>query len=191
MQTCNQCQKETPAGYFYQDFGLCWNCGREVVRQYEIKRYLAMSQVAKALKDGRLIKPNQCELCDGESFLVGHHWKGYDGPDAIDVLWVCRGCNIILRGRKYHNGSVSKEESRAVVGASVKARQDKINQIPAKKTKLKNYEVILEAGRYRYNVIVRDAKDQKIAIDLAKKSIIAEIGDERIRLLCAGRYYQP
>lgn len=166
--------------------------GSEICNQYGIQRAIAMSEVARALKDGRLTKPAECELCDeSESALMGHHWKGYDGPNALNVLWACRGCNVILRGRKYHSGSVSKEESRAIIQASKKARQDKANQTPIQPIKLKDYEVTIEVGRYRYEVLVPAVQTQKIAIDAAKSFIIAETGTKEVRVLVAGRYYKP
>lgn len=155
--------------------------------QYKTKRYLAMSEVARALKDGRLVKPAKCELCDASgSALVGHHWSGYDGPNALNVWWICRGDNVVLKGCKYHNGSVSKDEARAIVEASRRARQDKANRTTS--TKLRDYEVALEIGRYKFWVIVPAVQTQKVAIDLAKDFIIAETGAKEARLLWAGRH---
>lgn len=48
--------------------------------------------VLKALKDGFLIKPNQCEHCRQERELHGHH-EDYNKP--YEVIWLCRECHGI------------------------------------------------------------------------------------------------
>lgn len=64
---------------------------------------------------------NQCETCDRKMeawpsrapvVLVGHHWRGYDFP--LEVWWVCRRCNVRLRGR--HDGSLTLDQARARLG---------------------------------------------------------------------------
>jgi len=29
-EICNECKREIPIGYFYEDFDLCWDCGRGI-----------------------------------------------------------------------------------------------------------------------------------------------------------------
>lgn len=161
--------------------------------QYDTQRAIATSEVAKALRDGRLIKSAKCELCDEiGSALMGHHWNGYDAPNALNVWWICRGDNTILKGRKYHDGSVSKDEARAIIEASRKARQDKANQPRIKPVKLKDYRIAFEIGRRKYEVIVTEAQNQKVAIDAAEEFVKVETGGQRPRLLWSMRYHpQP
>lgn len=167
-----------------------------------IKRQLkAQSAVSKAIREGVLVRPDTCELCGSiplpaaHAQIVAHHWQGYEGDAAIDVLWICASCNVILRGQKYHNGSVTKEEAQSIIEANRKAKQDKANQPRAKEIRLRDYEVNFEIRlrerRYRYKVIVKDAQDQRAAIDFARDYTIAETGAEQVRLLWAGRYCLP
>jgi hypothetical protein len=93
----------------------------------------AQQAVSQAVEEGRLVRPEACELCGevpdpilvgkfGGSFyrtsIFAHHWKGYDHP--LDVWFICRACDGKLRGPECHNGSISKEEARRIVtnGAS-------------------------------------------------------------------------
>lgn len=134
-EICNQCQREIPIGYMYQDFGLCWDCGRGIKFEYERKQSKASTLVNQAIAAGQLIRPDTCELCSkapGPSTdhpkeiwwrqinrtnrrIMAHHWRGYEGDAALDVWFICASCNAMLQGRKYHNGSVSKEEARVIV----------------------------------------------------------------------------
>ena len=121
VEICNQCKREIPIGYFYQDFGLCWDCGFSIKREYEKAQSRANLLVNQAIAAGQLIRPNTCELCGkapvikSNRQIMAHHWRGYEGDAILDVLWVCASCNSRLQGRKYHNGSVSKEEARVIV----------------------------------------------------------------------------
>jgi len=101
----------------------------------ERKQSKASTLVNQAIAAGQLIRPDTCELCgktpgpapehtkeiwwternQTNRRIVAHHWKGYEADAAMDVLWICASCNCLLRGRKYHNGSVSKEEARVIV----------------------------------------------------------------------------
>ncbi len=46
--------------------------------------------VYKALKSGKIIKPQQCEQCGSDKFLHGHH-DDYSKP--LEVQWLCRLCH--------------------------------------------------------------------------------------------------
>lgn len=97
--------------------------------QYDAKATKAVAILGKAIKEGNLNRPDTCELCgrtpkpipmklkSGESLtrspIVGHHWQGYDQP--LNVLWVCCSCNGKLTGPEFHNGSMTKEQSREYV----------------------------------------------------------------------------
>lgn len=52
------------------------------------------NRVNKAVRSGRLIKPNECENCGrSDARLEGHHHKGYEPPNDLDVQWLCRPCH--------------------------------------------------------------------------------------------------
>lgn len=46
--------------------------------------------VEQALKDGRLVKPEVCEICDRSLPLAGHHT---DYSEPLVVVWLCDGCH--------------------------------------------------------------------------------------------------
>jgi len=88
----------------------------------------AQQAISQAVEEGRLIRPEACELCGEvpDPILVGkfagsfyrtsifaHHWNGYDHP--LDVWFICRACDGKLRGPECHNGSINKEEARRIV----------------------------------------------------------------------------
>lgn len=90
-----------------------------------------------AVRKGELEKPLYCELCGkpargmlAESVdletrkrtriiryygIVGHHYLGYEGENALKVWFVCLSCNAHLTGR--HDGSLTQEEARAFIQA--------------------------------------------------------------------------
>lgn len=85
---------------------------------YTVK-HNARFKVAKAIEEGKLVRPTQCELCgdsplkkiSGQHRIIAHHWRGYDYP--LDVWWICRVCNGILS--KDHDGALTKAKARAKI----------------------------------------------------------------------------
>lgn len=76
-----------------------------------------MKFVERAIKNGSLNRPNQCEICgkivvsnNGVHPIVAHHWKGYDFP--LEIWWACRSCNGIL---DIHDGSLAIETAKVYV----------------------------------------------------------------------------
>lgn len=58
----------------------------------------ATHQVHRALKEGRLVRPDKCETCgeakmykDGRPGIHAHH-PDYNKP--LDVMWLCRKCHF-------------------------------------------------------------------------------------------------
>ncbi|ADH03232.1 endonuclease [Bacillus phage W.Ph.] len=50
----------------------------------------ARSVVNHAVRDGKLIKPDCCDLCKTEGPVEGHH-EDYNKP--LEVIWVCKQCH--------------------------------------------------------------------------------------------------
>jgi hypothetical protein len=59
----------------------------------------------RAIANEELLMPEACELCGSNHNIMPHHWKGYGHP--LDIWFICRSCNNILRGR--HDGMISKD----------------------------------------------------------------------------------
>jgi len=54
------------------------------------EKHQARVAVGKALRNGALIKPERCELCNENKRLQGHH-ADYDKPLTVD--WLCADCH--------------------------------------------------------------------------------------------------
>ncbi len=67
-------------------------------RKYKEKypeKIRAHSAVYTALKQGLLVKPTNCSVCQRPAKLEGHHYKGYDRAHWLDIVWVCKPCHMI------------------------------------------------------------------------------------------------
>ncbi len=51
----------------------------------------AHRRVAEAIKDGTLKRPDCCDRCDIETWLIEAHHPSYDRP--LQVQWLCRKCH--------------------------------------------------------------------------------------------------
>ena len=45
---------------------------------------------SKAIREGTLIKPSQCQICGKEDKIHGHH---FDYSKPLKVIWVCQPCH--------------------------------------------------------------------------------------------------
>lgn len=61
-------------------------------RQRHPEHKRARDAVYRALKDGTLIKPLQCQECGEVKSLQGHH-ESYEESKFLQVEWVCRKCH--------------------------------------------------------------------------------------------------
>lgn len=59
------------------------------------ERRRAIYTLDNAVKDGRVIRPSKCSICNKSCTPDGHH-EDYSLPLA--VIWMCRSCHI-----SYHN----------------------------------------------------------------------------------------
>ena len=90
---------------------------------------IAVREIRKAIEKGEIVRPKVCDLCgkvpteqkikciDGRVLLktgfMAHHYNGYE--NQLDVWWVCHSCNSKMRGEKFHNGSMSKDDVRKIL----------------------------------------------------------------------------
>lgn len=56
----------------------------------KVKAHYILDQ---ALKSGKIIKPDICEICGASNNLEAHH-SDYSKPE--DVIWVCRKCHLYI-----------------------------------------------------------------------------------------------
>ncbi len=61
------------------------------------QRMAVGNAVAKAIKEGRLIRPTTCSRCHKENCPIAGHHKDYNKP--LDVEWLCLPCHSHVHGR--------------------------------------------------------------------------------------------
>ena len=69
---------------------------RNAIKKWEnnnIHKKRAYRAVHRAIKNGKLIKPENCNKCNKTKKLDAHHWKGYNKENILDVQWLCRSCH--------------------------------------------------------------------------------------------------
>lgn len=59
-------------------------------------KYRARDKVHKALKNGTMVKPSNCEACLSQLNLQAHH---EDYKDPLRVIWLCRSCHYKLNSK--------------------------------------------------------------------------------------------
>ena len=70
---------------------------KEWRRKYQIKRKIhatikgkARKAINESVRQGKLIKPKNCQMCNSEENIEAHH---ADYEKFLEVLWVCRRCH--------------------------------------------------------------------------------------------------
>ncbi|MEE9117819.1 MAG: hypothetical protein V3U02_04390 [Calditrichia bacterium] len=88
---CKECQNKAVSRYLKTDKGKISRS--KANKAYRVNNPLKMKShdmVDRALKTGKLIKPNICDECTKKRKLEGHH-KDYSKP--LDVQWLCKKCH--------------------------------------------------------------------------------------------------
>lgn len=63
------------------------------------EKHKAVQKVSNAIRDGRIIRPDQCELCGTQCKPQGHHWS-YEEKNWLDVTWCCVQCHHDIHNNK-------------------------------------------------------------------------------------------
>ena len=63
-----------------------------IQRERYPERKHARDAVYRALKEGRMVKPQTCQDCGKEAYLEGHH-SSYEESHWLDVQWCCKSCH--------------------------------------------------------------------------------------------------
>lgn len=72
------------------------NRGRQLAAKYRyIKKFpekrMAQDTVGRAVRQGKLARPDQCSLCGTSCKPEAHH---HDYSKRLDVTWLCRPCHL-------------------------------------------------------------------------------------------------
>jgi hypothetical protein len=105
---CRECSRELNFDYYHN------NGGKQVKDQYYLEhreellpklrlrsgkcpydpeKQPARVAVFRAVRSGKLIKPDRCQLCGAQTKLEAHHFMGYTREHYLDVEWLCIGCH--------------------------------------------------------------------------------------------------
>ena len=112
MKYCPKCKGDLPFTSFHKNRNrydgvhyICKLCAR-VARKgkhrwksgeklnHDVVKLRAQQKVRDAVRHGKLIKPNTCEICHAHfprEKLSAHHFNGYDHP--LDIQWLCHFCH--------------------------------------------------------------------------------------------------
>lgn len=71
---------------------------RDAAADGKLKRH-ARYVVRKAVDDGRLSKPESCEVCGANGLMIVAHHNSYDESKLLEVVWVCRPCHRAIHRR--------------------------------------------------------------------------------------------
>ena len=89
----------------------------ETTKKYEKEnpeKISAQNKVRKAVKSGRLMRPNICQVCNKEGNIHGHH---EDSAKPLEVIWMCSICHLYHHQKhRMHaerlNETTSKEDAK-------------------------------------------------------------------------------
>ena len=62
----------------------------------------AHSILNRAVKSGKVIRPDYCEDCFGEGKIEGHH-EDYSKP--LEVRWLCKNCHVNINKKEVSLGT--------------------------------------------------------------------------------------
>lgn len=111
LQRCYMCDTVKPFSDFYFDrnenrlLRRCRRCDgrrKEASRKrngyFESDKYKARATAKEAEKSGKLVR-QPCEVCGVEQ-VHGHHYKGYEKENWLDIQWLCRKHHLEAHGQR-------------------------------------------------------------------------------------------
>ena len=78
------------------------------------------NRVRRAIKAGRIIKPNQCSKCKvilPKTMIEGHH---FDYDKELEVIWLCQSCHSAIHSKKKTRRKTSPLKKKANVNDLIK-----------------------------------------------------------------------
>jgi hypothetical protein len=61
----------------------------------------AHQAVVRALKSGKIIRPEKCQVCGSKEKLNAHH---HDYNKSLDVIWLCVPCHKKVHSKHFNKG---------------------------------------------------------------------------------------
>ena len=77
------------------------------VRTRKPEQYRAQQKLYVARRTGRIQRPTYCQACAKDCKPHAHHFAGYEGANALKVIWLCPSCHgaAHVRERRAHQES--------------------------------------------------------------------------------------
>ncbi len=72
-------------------------------REFNKHKCAAHQHVVRALKNGKLSKPENCQVCGSQSKLNAHH---HDYQLPLSVIWLCITCHRRIHSKHFNTGGV-------------------------------------------------------------------------------------
>jgi hypothetical protein len=64
-------------------------------RRRDLVKEKARAVYYHAIRTGKLVRPQSCEKCWSTGKKIhGHHYKGYQKENALEVQWLCPPCHV-------------------------------------------------------------------------------------------------
>lgn len=64
------------------------------IKERDAHKLAARIAVREAVRKGVLVRPEICSRCGKPCIPHGHHHKGYEKKNWIEVIWLCLACHI-------------------------------------------------------------------------------------------------
>ena len=112
--------------------------GAQAILAEGMRRQRARRRVKDAVRRGKILKPNSCDGCKKECFLLDAHHQDYDKP--LEILWLCKICH----GARHAGKPRLTEYARARTGAQntcTGAREEKIREEKIREEKIREEEI--------------------------------------------------
>ena len=119
--------------------------GAQAILAEGMRRQRARRRVKDAVRRGKILKPNSCDGCKKECFLLDAHHQDYDKP--LEILWLCKICH----GARHAGKPRLTEYARARTGAQntctgaqnkcTGAREEKIREEKIREEKIREEKI--------------------------------------------------
>lgn len=89
---CRECNTKDKHKYFGTKGGkkIALEASRKAYEKHK-EKWLARAKVRYAVKTGRIVKPEKCEVCGKRYKRIEGHHPDYSKP--LEVIWLCTGCH--------------------------------------------------------------------------------------------------
>lgn len=70
--------------------------------KYNPEKQPARIAVSRAIKSGKITRPDNCSICGILCKPQAHHKNGYSKNHYLDIDWVCRSCHEKIDNKEFY-----------------------------------------------------------------------------------------